>query len=295
MTSLRGEWLAAFVAVVEARSFTDAAKRLCRTQSAVSMQIRQLESATGQTLLLRERHGVIPSAAGERLLPHARRSTQALRDAATLFDDAEAAAGPLRVGIPEEYAGTAWPGLLSHFQRSQPRIELSVTCASSDRIEAAMDQGALDLGILVANDDRRSGETLLHDPTWWVMAETLALPESGPLPLVLFDQACWWRQAALDRIGNSRHEWRIAYTSDSIAGVAAAIQAGLGIGVLGRSTLPAGVRPVPTALDLPDLPGSRLMLSVTAPDAPGATAMTHLIRQHFSFASASPSAGTAAR
>ncbi|GED22324.1 LysR family transcriptional regulator [Halomonas halmophila] len=293
MTSLRGEWLAAFVAVVEARSFTDAAKRLCRTQSAVSMQIGQLELATGQSLLLRQRHGVIPSAAGERLLPHARRSIQALHDAASLFDDAEAS-GPLRVGIPEEYAGTAWPKLLGNFQRSQPRVELSVTCASSDRIEAAMDQGTLDLGILVADDDRRSGETLLHDPTWWVMAETLELPESSPLPLVLFDQACWWRQAALDRVGNSGHEWRIAYTSDSIAGVAAAIQAGLGIGVLGRSTLPAGVQPVPTALGLPDLPGSRLVLSVTAPDAPGATAMINLIRQHFSFTSASPSADSVA-
>ncbi|WP_163574065.1 LysR family transcriptional regulator, partial [Halomonas faecis] len=82
---LRGDWLVAFVAVVQARSFTAAAKRMHRTQSAISMQIQQLETATGTQLLIRERGGVIPNEAGERLLPHARRIADALRDAAWLF------------------------------------------------------------------------------------------------------------------------------------------------------------------------------------------------------------------
>lgn len=281
MRSLRGDWLVAFVAVVETRSFTGAARRMHRTQSAVSMQIQQLESAAGTTLLMRERTGVTPTAAGERLLPHARRTTEALHDAAALFEATEVASGPLRVGIPEEYSGTELPKLLSHFQRSQPNIELLVQCASSDRLEAAIEQGALDLGLLVADEKRRLGEVLLYDPTWWAVAETMELPTSGPLPLVLFDQACWWRQWALDRISEARREWRVAYTSDSITGVAAAIQAGLGIGVLGFSTIPKGVRQVPETLGLPSLPGSHLMLQLADRDAPGAVDMARLIRRHF--------------
>lgn len=279
--ALRGDWLVAFVAVVETGSFTGAAKRMHRTQSAVSMQIQQLETAAGTTLLVRERAGVIPTADGERLLPHARRTAEALYDAAALFEAPEVAPGPLRVGIPEEYSGTELPKLLSRFQRSQPNIELLVQCASSDRLEAAIEKGALDLGLIVADDERRRGDALLYDPTWWAMAETLALPASGPLPLVLFDQACWWRQWALDRMSEARREWRIAYTSDSIAGVAAAIQAGLGIGVLGLSTIPKGVQQVPETLGLPNLPGSHLILQLADRNAPGAVEMAQLIRQHF--------------
>ncbi|WP_163557348.1 LysR family transcriptional regulator [Halomonas sp. NO4] len=280
---LRGDWLVAFVAVVEARSFTGAAQRMHRTQSAVSMQIQQLEFATGATLLSRERGGVVPTEAGERLLPHARRMAEAMRDATQLFETAEASAGPLRIGLPEEYSGTELPELLSRFQRSQPHVELFVQCASSERLDTALDSGTLDLGILVADAEHKSGEALGYDPTWWVMSETLDLPPAGPLPLVLFDQACWWRQWALDQVNVAGREWRIAYSSDSIAGVAAAIQAGLGIGVLGRSTLPAGVQRVPDWLHLPSLPGSHLMLRQVNPDAPGASAMVRLIQRHFRF------------
>ncbi|NYS76357.1 MULTISPECIES: LysR family transcriptional regulator [Halomonadaceae] len=281
MRHMRGEWLVAFVAVVETGSFTDAAKRMHRTQSAVSMQIQQLEAAAATSLLARARSGVIPTPAGERLLPYARRTAEALYDASTLFEAPELSSGPLRVGIPEEYSGTELPRLLSRFQRSQPKVELFVQCASSDRLGSAIEKGALDLGLIVADDERRRGDALLYDPTWWVMAEDFELPVSEPLPLVLFDQACWWRQWALDRMSEIRREWRIAYTSDSIAGVAAAVQAGLGIGVLGFSTMPEGVCQVPKSLGLPNLPGSHLVLQLADGNAPRSVEMARLIQQHF--------------
>ncbi|MCK0713857.1 LysR family transcriptional regulator [Chromohalobacter sarecensis] len=283
MEHMRGEWLVTFAAVVEARSFTGAAKRLHRTQSAISMQIQQLEAAAGMPLLVRERAGVIPTEAGERLLPHARRTADALRDAAAMFNSDEMASGPLRIGIPEEYSGSELPQLLSHFQRSQPSVELLVQSASSDRLAAAIEEDALDLALLVADDnERHSGEVLLYDPTWWVVADNINLPTTGPLPLVLFDQACWWRQCALNQVNETGREWRITYTSDSIAGVAAAIQAGLGIGVLGKSTIPKGIRAVPKELKLPNLPGSQLILQRKSPDAPGTQDMVALMRRHFS-------------
>lgn len=278
--SVRSEWLAAFVAVIDAHSFTGAARRIHRTQSAVSMQIRQLEEATGRTLLIRAHGDVMPTDAGERLLPHARRAVEALMDAAGLFTVAEEQ-GPLRLGIPEEYSGNELPRLLSRFQRDRPRVELLVQCASSDRLAAALDGGDLDLALIVADRPQRTGELLMEDPTWWVKADALDLPAEEALPLVLFDQACWWRQWALERVHESGRQLRITYTSDSITGVAAALRAGLGIGVLGRSTLPPEVGRVPASAALPDLPGSHVLLRIRNPDAPGLAAMDGLIRNHF--------------
>uniref|UniRef100_UPI001F09FE2D LysR substrate-binding domain-containing protein n=1 Tax=Halomonas faecis TaxID=1562110 RepID=UPI001F09FE2D len=228
-------------------------------------------------------HGVLPSIRGHQCDQWRSTAVDVVAGAFTLFDTAEASAGPLRIGLPEEYSGSELPDLLSRFQRSQPDVELFVQCASSERLEASLEDGTLDLGILVADQEHRRGELLGYDPTWWVMSETLDLdmPSSGPLPLVLFDQACWWRQWALDQLNVAGREWRIAYTSDSIAGVAAAIRVGLGIGVLGRSTLPTGVKRVPDRLGLPDLPGSHLMLRQVNADAPGADAMVRLIQRHF--------------
>lgn len=280
-TNLRGDWLVTFVAVVEAGSFTRAAQRLHRTQSAVSMQIQQLETAANHQLLIRDRTGVVPTAAGEQLLRHARKVSEAMSDAAHVFDNADVAAGILRVGIPEEYAGTALPKLLSQFQRRQPRVQLQITCASSDQLARGLKANALDLGVLVEDRGYREGKPLLYDPTLWVMSGTFELPADGELPLVLFDQQCWWRQWALDRVQETGAPWRIAYTSGSIFGVAAAISAGLGIGVLGQSTLPGNAVVVPEGTGLPTLPGSHLILHVVNPEAPGASDMAGRIEAHF--------------
>ncbi|WP_256739814.1 LysR family transcriptional regulator [Pseudomonas sp. K5002] len=66
------EQLRSFVAILESGSLSAAAPKLCRSQSALSEQLRKLETFTGVTLLERGKKGVSPTPAGERLLAHAR-------------------------------------------------------------------------------------------------------------------------------------------------------------------------------------------------------------------------------
>ncbi|PWG60913.1 LysR family transcriptional regulator, partial [Sediminicurvatus halobius] len=72
MPQVRSDWLETFLAAVETRSFTAAARRVHRSQSAVSLQIGKLEAAVGHRLLVRGPGGLRPTAAGERLLPYVR-------------------------------------------------------------------------------------------------------------------------------------------------------------------------------------------------------------------------------
>src|ERR671926_1405041 len=65
--------LAAFCAVVERRSFSQAAERLGVTQPAVSLQIRALEKRLGRKLLDRSGRRVEPTEAGRRLYRAAQR------------------------------------------------------------------------------------------------------------------------------------------------------------------------------------------------------------------------------
>lgn len=84
--------------------------------------------------------------------------------------------------------------------------------------------------------------------------------ELDPLPLAVFHKGCTFREwavNALDAIGRAH---RIAYVSPSIAGIQAAIVAGLAVAPIGLSSVPQGARLLTPDLGFPILPTARLML-----------------------------------
>src|SRR5712691_10447653 len=123
--------LAAFCAVVERKSFSQAAERLGVTQPAVSLQIRSLEQRLGTRLLDRSGRRVEPTEAGLRLYASAQRvlalEEQLLQE---VTGDAEGeVTGTLELGASTGPGGTVVPLLLSEFQQrhSDVRIRLSVS------------------------------------------------------------------------------------------------------------------------------------------------------------------------
>ena len=109
--SLDIDLLRAFVAVAETGSFTRAAGRLGRVQSAVSMQVKRLEEVAGQRLFDRSKRRVALSKAGEVLLGYARRML-ALNQAALSDLGQNAVAGSLRLGAADT-AAYFLPGILA--------------------------------------------------------------------------------------------------------------------------------------------------------------------------------------
>src|ERR1051325_8802860 len=109
--------LAAFVAVVEKKSFSQAAERLGVTQPAVSLQIRALESSLGVQLLDRSGRRVEPTEAGRRLYRNAQRvlavEEQLLTDVA---GGDEALSGTLEIGASTGPGGTVLPRILCDFR-----------------------------------------------------------------------------------------------------------------------------------------------------------------------------------
>jgi DNA-binding transcriptional LysR family regulator len=99
------DWLRAFVAVVDAGSLSAAAPLLHRSQSAVSMQIKKLESALDKPVLLRGPRHMEITAVGTELLSYARRmlELQAQTQAALFGPQLE---GRIRLGVPDDYAST---------------------------------------------------------------------------------------------------------------------------------------------------------------------------------------------
>ncbi|HRE55649.1 MAG TPA: LysR substrate-binding domain-containing protein, partial [Candidatus Competibacter sp.] len=235
--------LRTFVAIVDAGGFTQAAKQVHRTQSAVSMQVRRLEEILDRALFQRDGRGVQLSPDGEALLGYARRLLK-------LHDEALAAltrpdlSGLVRIGTPDDYVDRFLPEILSRFARAFPRVQVEVLCEPSVNLRRLLAEERLDLALITCTPGAETGEVLRREPVVWATAERHLAHENEPLPLALFQPGCSFREWALAALSEQGRSYRIAYTSASISGVLAAVTAGLAVTVLCRSVLPAGVRPL---------------------------------------------------
>lgn len=256
---LDSDLLRTFVSIADAGSFTTAARKIGRTQSAVSMQMKRLEDLLGQTLLSRGPGSVTPTPAGRQLLKDARPILLQLdRAAASLM--AQPLSGSVRVGLLAEYGTSFLPSILARFAESHPNIEVTVTCAHSGVLYTALEQETLDLAIVLDKPGQTGGTILMRDATFWAASERHAVLEQAVLPVALFDKGCWWRDWALQSLRRMKRPYRIAYTSDNNVNLKAAVSAGLAVGLLSESMLPEGCRPLATGDGFPKAIKSNMTL-----------------------------------
>lgn len=231
MPQLDSDLLRTFLAVAEAGSITGGAARIHRSQSAASLQIRQLEHVLGRPVLLRHGRGVALTAAGERLLPVARQVTGTL-DAALAALRPDALAGRLRIGLPDDYGRTTLARIVADFARAHPRVELSVQCALGTGFARALRAGTLDMAVHEVPAPPPDAQVLRSDRIMWMASRDHDAARRDPLPVAVFDRDCWWRDAALASLEDSGRRYRVVFTSESAVGVWAAIESGMAVGLL---------------------------------------------------------------
>ncbi|MFF8784965.1 LysR family transcriptional regulator [Streptomyces sp. NPDC015125] len=146
-----------FVAVVEEAGFTRAAARLHVAQPGVSAQIRQLERELGQPLLDRSGRSVTTTEVGRTVLTHARAALAAVEEIRQTVDDFSGLLrGRVRVGLVSG-AGTRrfdLASLLADFHDAHPQVEISLAEATSERMLAALQAGALDIALIGLADEQ---------------------------------------------------------------------------------------------------------------------------------------------
>ncbi|MGK9233708.1 LysR family transcriptional regulator [Inquilinus limosus] len=271
--------LRTFVAVVDAGGFTRAAERVHRSQSTVSQQIRRLEQGIGHRLLDRDRTGAaaVLTDEGEVLIGYARRllgiSAEA-RDA--LAHPGRAAV--VRLGVPEDFAGRKLTDLLSGFARQCPRIRLDTTSAWSAELRRLLAAGELDLALV--KRDVGDGRSL----AWWPerlvwVAGRKADIDADPLPLALFPQGCIYRDRTIAALEGLGRRWRVAYVSQGLIGVQAAVASGLGISILAADAVLPDHRRLGPPDGFPDPPASELALLAKPgrPDRAAAQLVDYLV------------------
>ncbi len=243
--------LAAFCAVVERRSFSQAAERLGVTQPAVSLQVRNLEKRLGTQLLDRSGRRVEPTEAGWRLYRGAQRllalEEQVVADV-TASGEGELA-GDLLVGASTGPAAIAVPIVLCEFQRQNPEVRVFLTVSDTHSVVERVADRELELGIVGASRRHRgvrfepffSDQVILVCPPGHRFADrTVTLDELREESLVLMQDGAGVRQIVEDglrRQGVRLRDLDVHLELGLQESVRSAVAAGYGVTFISRTAV----------------------------------------------------------
>ncbi|WP_308367758.1 MULTISPECIES: LysR family transcriptional regulator [unclassified Microbulbifer] len=231
------DWLKCFVAVVDAGSLSAAAPEVHRSQSAVSMQLKKLESALGCRLLVRgpRQHQLTPE--GQRLLGYARRILDLHAETQAAFHGKELT-GRIRLGVPDDYAAKYLTPALKRFAPHHGSVEIELNCEQSTSLIPRVERGDLDLA-LVSRDHPRHGTLLFHEPMVWVGSPQFQIWRRDPLPIAVYESTSLARRSAINSLALQGRRYRLVYNSSSLAGQIAAVESGLAVAVLTQCSAPS--------------------------------------------------------
>jgi DNA-binding transcriptional LysR family regulator len=245
--------LAAFCAVVERKSFSQAAERLGVTQPAVSLQIRSLEQRLGRQLLDRSGRRVEPTEAGLRLYASAQRLLAAEEHLLEELDADEEGAltGTLELGASTGPGGTVVPLLLCEFQEQNPDVRVRLTVSDTQTVVDRVAGRELELGIVGAGRRHRGvsfepffrDEVILAVPAGHRFAgKTISLNDLKGEHLIVMQEGAGVRQVLEDELrktGMRLRDLDVRLELGLQESVRSAVLAGHGVAFISRLAIEA--------------------------------------------------------
>ncbi len=233
-----------FAEVVRQGGFTQAAKTVFLTQSAVSKAVRQLEDELGVTLLDRNGHKSVMTDAGKVVFQRALRMLAEQDDLKTELAELQGLTkGVLRLGLPPIGSDALFAPMFAIYRRLYPGIDIHLVEHGSKKLEDMVRDGEVDLGAsLLPAPDEFDWQNVRKEPI------DVLIPASHPLadqpfiplkqlqdmPFILFDSAFALNPIILNACRSQGFKPSIAARSSQINFIIELVYAGLGIGFLPR-------------------------------------------------------------
>lgn len=253
MKNLPMDLLRAFVSVAQLNSFTKAGEILGRSQPAVSLQIQRLEELVDEPLLSRIGRDLELTEAGESLYDYANQILT-LNDLAISQLSKSSISGKIRLGIPSEFATVLLPKIVSRFAKAYPNVTLEVNCELSKQLLSKEGKASHDL--ILALEDKPAAtvsDLVKTDDLVWVASVDHNAQKVSTVPLIAAAEGCIYRHRAIRVLDRSQQPWQIVYTNPDLTGIQYAIQEGLGVTVLAKSTVPKNLKILSPSARFPDL------------------------------------------
>jgi DNA-binding transcriptional LysR family regulator len=255
--------LRTFVAVVEAGSFTKASVTVHRSQAAVSMQIKRLERMLGTTLFIRDTRNLALTRPGNTLLEYARRMLDLHEEAWSAIARPDVS-GRVVLGAPDDYVSSLLSPVLRRFSNLYPRVEIEIVCAQSTALAPMLADNKIDLAF-VTRDRKLRGDLVRREEMVWVGApDDTSVLATSPLPVGLYEHGCVARAHTLAALNGAGIRYRAAYSSASLLGLVATVDAGLAVVALARCSVPSRLAIYGEAQGLPAIEPLEIVVARSA-------------------------------
>lgn len=234
MINIPTELLRTLVTVVDAGSFTQAARVLGVTQPAVSSHIKKLHAILGNDLFDRSKPGLVPTPKGDLVLSYARRLLS-INDLILHVTEPSPSARMVRLGMPDDFVGGQFTGLLADFRKRWPDLRFSVCPGSLERQLQDLRHGQLDVALGPSiNGSEADARHRWSEEAVWLRGRATALDPDAPVPLVAFREDWICHRVAVSALSRIGRASELVFTAPTISSLAAAVGAGMGIMVLSR-------------------------------------------------------------
>jgi DNA-binding transcriptional LysR family regulator len=179
--------------------------------------------------------------------------------------------GVVRLGIPEDFAAYRLTRLLSEFARARPGLRLDVRCGISANARRALERGELDIALLKREVGEGDCIAAWSERLQWVASRKHPIDlHRDPLPLVMNEQGCLYRNRMIHAMEAAGREWHMAYTSPNLSSIQAAVSVGIGVSILPEMTILPEHHVLRKKDGFPPITNTEVAL-VAAPNASAAT------------------------
>ncbi len=250
------ESLRTLLAVLDWGTMTRAADHLGLSQSAVSWKIKRLEQRIGRPLLIRDGHDLRPTSDGRALLEDAR-AIVATHDRAAQRLRSPEFTGTVRVGSNEEVGATRLAGILGRFRHLHPAATIQFVVDQSRVLGPQLEHGHIDVGVIQVTEEEVQADdvVLWREPLRWAAHRDVKY-DTEPVPLISYGSNGFYRPVSEPILERHGVRYRYAVTAPTSENVRAAVEAGLGVAVLGERFLTGAVVEWIRAPELDPLPTS---------------------------------------
>lgn len=238
--------LAYFVALADTRHFTRAARRMRVAQPTLSQQIKALEDSLGTRLVLRRPGNIELSAAGEELLPIARRILAEVDNAErALAELVDLKRGQVRLGATPSLCTGLVPRILADYHRDHPGVTIVITEGGSRDLQQRLAAGEIDLALVVdsrGHDDNQLATTPLFVEELVVISSrdapaptrrtTIGIPQLRNKQMVMFREGYDLRETTIAACRDHGFEPTFAVEGGEMDAVLSLVAAGVGIAIV---------------------------------------------------------------
>jgi DNA-binding transcriptional LysR family regulator len=251
LTNLDLDTLRTFSVAHDLGGLAQAAERLGRTPSAISLQMKRLQEELGTPLFRKRGRGRALTEAGEVALGYARRIL-ALNDEFVETMQGAKVAGHIRVGCTVDFASIL-PSVLSHFASLYPQMQVELRIEGNGALADAIERSQIDLAVVIGHEERAAAQTVGELDLVWIASSGFMPPPGQPLPLAALGPQCIFRKRAILHLEEAHIPYRVAANSPSLDGLWAALLGGLGITARTALNLPEGLVSAKSLHNLPAL------------------------------------------